>query len=603
MPGMTELREYADRLCDIARRLGNDTLIQTAAFLRQRIYQPDGYVALLGESCCGKSTVLNSMLGQGILPVSPLPSTGAVTEVFLDRETDDPVYAVIRRNATMELLDFARFCQLAVTPDATTARLRATLPAHGLDTAGARLFDTPGYDSLIAEHEEVLEEFLPNCDHVVYLVNYRTGIQQSDYAFLRELMALSRPGIPFCLVINRAPAGAGEEDSRVREIRRNAAALLTVPDLPLFIIPSVQLQDGLISSPELDRLRRHIICELRSPRRQAELHEAFLTYLQDLAAQLRTELERRLRNARMSEENARGVEREIERLRGDFQHAVDEIVKPGIQKIRDRLPDLIRNCRNEMEDAICAEIDKQSVAGKDEMNAYTNSHLLPFYNRKQAENIQHYLTVELDALDKEVNDYLNTAIIRFERDIQLRYSSAVRAGVGAAKGLAGKLLNGGLVRYFMKFGGRGGSGAGMANAASHALKKVGDLFGHTFSRSTHNALKHTMAKMGLTSVKTLGAASAGAVEVGFMAADAATWKPILKGKVKKALGNWETEANQLILADLDKVETENVEALDRVRDMQVAEYAVDAEPVENVAPLQNLMAAVATIEKELDQDE
>lgn len=600
---MVDLKVHADRLCEIAKQLGDDTLVKPALFLRQRIYQPDGYVVLLGESCCGKSTVLNSMIRQGILPVSSLPSTGAITEVFLDRRTDAPAYAVINRNATMEALSFAQFCQLAITPDTAVARLRATLPAGELDTAGARIFDTPGYGSLIAEHEEVLEEFLPNCDSVVYLVNYRTGIQQSDHEFLRVLMSLSRPGIPFCLVINRAPAGTGADDRRVKEIKRNVTALLTIPDLPLFIIPSTQVQDGVITTPELDRLRKHIINGLRSKSRQEELHMAFLAHLQNLAALLRGELERQLRNAQMDEESARFMRQEIEELKEKFEYAVSGIVVPGFQEIKSQLPALIQSSRKEMENTVCSEIDKQSVASKDETIAYTNSHLLPFYARKESGNIQHYLTVELEAIDKKVDDYLNTAVIKFERDIQLHFSSTVKAGAGVAKGLAGKLLNGGLLQYFIKFGGRGGAGAGMANAASHALKQIGDLFGHTFSRSTHNALKHFMAKVGLTSVKTLGAVVAGVMEIATLAIDGATWKPILKSKIKKGLEKWETEANQLILTDLEKLETENIETINSVKETLIAAYAVDQEPVVDLAPLQELMVSLTAIEKELFQNE
>lgn len=599
---MVDLKEFADQLCGIAKQLGSDKLIHTALFLRQRICQPDGYVVLLGESCCGKSTVLNSMIRQGVLPVSSLPSTGAITEVYLNREAAAPSYAVINRNATMEALPYEQFCQLALAPDAAVARLRATLPAGDLDAAGVRLFDTPGYGSLIAEHEEVLEEFLPNCDSVVYMVNYRTGIQQSDHEFLRMLMELSRPGIPFCLVINRAPAEAGPDDRRVEEIRRNAAALLTVSNLPLFILPSMPVQDGMISSPEVERLRDHIMDGLRSESRQEELHEAFLAYLRDLAALLRAELERRLRNAQMDAESVQFMRERIEELEGKFQYAVSGIVTPGFQAIRENLPGLIHSCRAEIEDAVCSEIEKQSLASKNETIAYTNSHLLPFHSQKGSENIQHYLMVELDALDQKVDDYLNTEIVRFERDIQLRFSSTGKAGAGVAKGVAGKLLNGGLVQYFAKFGGRGGAGAGMANAASHALKKIGDLFGHKFSLATHNGLKQFMKRIGLTSAKTLGLITAGVLEVATMAIDGATWKPILKAKVKSGLEKWETEAGRLIQKDLDKLEAENRDAIHTVKETLVAAFAVDQEPAEEQAPLRDLMASLEVIEKELSQD-
>lgn len=85
-----------------------------------------------------KSTLLNSVVGEGILPVSAVPSTGAVTEVVLDSSVKKISYAVINRNATMELLDREQFCDLVLQPDSNVQRLRVTLPAQSTDTEGIR---------------------------------------------------------------------------------------------------------------------------------------------------------------------------------------------------------------------------------------------------------------------------------------------------------------------------------------------------------------------------------------------------------------------------------------------------------------------------------
>lgn len=81
---MINTKKAADILCSIAIELNSQRLIELSKFLRQRISQPDSYVVVLGESCSGKSTIINSLIGQGILPVSSVPSTGAITEVFID---------------------------------------------------------------------------------------------------------------------------------------------------------------------------------------------------------------------------------------------------------------------------------------------------------------------------------------------------------------------------------------------------------------------------------------------------------------------------------------------------------------------------------------
>ena len=597
---MVDLKKNIDRLCGIAKQLGNQDLYRVSLFLRQRINQPDSYVVFLGESCSGKSTIINSLIGKGILPVSSVPSTGTITEVFVDENTEHETFAVINQNATMELLDYQAFCELALRPDPNVQRLRAVLPSSELEIAGVRIFDTPGYGSLIEEHDEVLVDFLPNCDSVVYMVGYKTGIQEIDHEFLRKLKELTRPSIPIYLAVNRCPAGVTASDHRVAEIYRAVTSLLTDQDIPLFMIPSVPVQQGLFRTPALDCLRARIGKDLNSHERRHDLYLAFLSYLNDLAGLLRTELERQIRNLEMDAQDADFMRREMEELSAKFRHAIDGIVRPGFDRIRANLPKRVSLSRDNMEREICEEIDRQSAASKDEMIAYTNTHLLPYYARKEAEEIQYYLSVELDAIDQEVDNYLNTAVIKFERDIQLRFSSAtLKAGAGVAKDVAGKFLNTGLLKYFAKFGGRGGAGAGMANAASHALKQVGDRFGHTFSLQTHNTVKHVMKKIGLTSTKALSAAVSGILEIATIAFEYGTWKPTLISKVKKGLTAWQDQAIDLIQEDLDKLEVENIDNISLVAKTYMDEFSVDEQPSGDIVALRTLLVTLEEVEKEI----
>ena len=597
---MIDLKETIDRLCNVANQLGSQNLYQVSLFLRQRINQPDSYVVFLGESCSGKSTIINSIIEKGILPVSSVPSTGAITEVFVDENADRDSYFVVNRNATMEMLAYADFCELALSPDPDVQRLRAVLPTSGLGIFGARLFDTPGYGSLIEAHDEVLLDFLPNCDAVVYTVGYKTGIQETDHEFLRKLKELTRPGIPIYLVINRCPTGTMATDRRVAEIHRAVKSLLTDQEIPLFIIPSTSVVQGTFNDPVLCNLRAKIVRDLNSPERQHDLYSAFLFYINDLVIFLRTEIERQIRNQEMHEDNARFMRNEMEQLASRFQHAIDGIVRPGFDRIRTGLPKCVSNCRDNMDQEICREIDRQSAASKDEMIAYTNSYLLPYYARKEAEEIQHYLSVELEAIDQEVDNYLNTAVIKFERDIQLRFaSSTMKAGTGVAKDAVGKLLNTGLLKYFSKFGGAGKAGAGVANAASHALKQVGDFFGHTFKRETHSALKQVMKKLGLTSTKAIGVAVSGVLEVAFIAVEYGTWKALLISKVKKGLISWKSQTIDLIQGDLDKLEAENIENISSIAKTYADAFAVDDKPAGDISVLHALMAELEGIEKEI----
>lgn len=125
-----------------------------------------------------------------------------------------------------------------------------------------------------------------------------------------------------------------------------------------------------------------------------------------------------------------------------------------------------------------------------------------------------------------------------------------------------------------------GANAGVANAASHLLKKAGDLFGHTFSRATHNGVKHFLAKIGATSMKAIGAAVAVITELLFTSYQLATWKGKLKDKVKESLDKWEEQTFETVKEDLVKLREENIDTIRKIAD-DIA-HSFDSEKPEDI---------------------
>ena len=155
----------------------DDNIKALSSFLYERITHPDSYLVFLGETSCGKSSIINGFLNENILPVKASPSTAAITEIELSGEKKDDSYLAIYNNATAKKINKEQFLSLAENPDNSLNRLRLTRHVPKASLEGLRIFDTPGYGSIVDEHEEVLKEFLPNSDLVAVVVNYRIGIQ------------------------------------------------------------------------------------------------------------------------------------------------------------------------------------------------------------------------------------------------------------------------------------------------------------------------------------------------------------------------------------------------------------------------------------------
>ena len=154
------LFKIMEELMCLIKPLQNEKLNVLGKFLLQRIANPESYVVLLGETSSGKSTIINSFIKQKILPVSSIPTTGAITEIYFDQDSKKIGFYAVNKNATMEILDESMFRTLVQTPDKDLSRLRVVVPTEVNSLHGSRLFDTPGYGSII--NEPILPTNMPN---------------------------------------------------------------------------------------------------------------------------------------------------------------------------------------------------------------------------------------------------------------------------------------------------------------------------------------------------------------------------------------------------------------------------------------------------------
>ena len=570
--------EKIEPLIDIT---GKQEISAMAKFLYERIKNHDSYLVFLGETSSGKSSLINGFLDADVLPMKARPTTAAITEVEISSRSSDSEYFAINRDATIEKIDRNLFLQLSEHPDENLKRLKITKSVQNSELENLRIFDTPGYGSIIDEHEEVLKEFLPNSDIIVYTVNYKIGIQDEDYVFLGFLRELIRPDVKIFLLINRCPVGTDDKKLKVRKIFQIVSDVLTIDPMVL-TVDNIETEgnDG-HPLPNCQKLWEGVSKGLSSPERTESLNRAFNGYIKDLYNECYKVIESRYLSSKMSAEEFE----EFINLQQDYAHhirqAIPKYVVPTFDRIEKALPRKFNEARDNVGKKLDAEIDKSSSMDMEEMVGYTNSHLLPHIIKDEATEIQHYIDVELDDLNRKVDDYIQKELIDFNNQISIKIQTNLDAATSnLAASILNKLGTSSLESYFFAFGGMGGANAGVANAASHLLKKAGDLFGHTFSRATHNGVKHFLAKIGATSMKAIGAAVAVITELLFTSYQLATWKGKLKDKVKESLDKWEEQTFETVKEDLVKLREENIDTIRKIAD-DIA-HSFDSEKPEDI---------------------
>lgn len=565
---------------DIVEMTGNEELINHYKFLYDRISAHESYVVFLGETSSGKSSIINGLIGENLLPVKASPSTGAITEVDFTSGKTELNYSAINKDATIEELNKDMFLQLGEHPDSDLSRLRLYCPYSKLVPDGCIIFDTPGYDSIITEHEEILKNFIPNSDIVVYTVNYKIGIQNSDYVFLRSLKSLIGKDIPVLLVINRCPLNVSQNDRKVRKITQYVSDIMGIKNLNAFLIKNVLATDGvkhpLVSCDELWLALSDI---LMSEKRKLTLEESYDIYISDLLNECDSVISGNYLSSKIDNDNYKKLLNEKKEYYKRFKKSIDKFIIPTFDEIEKKLPKLIEQARMNTEDKVDKDIDNSSTFASEEMVTYINEHSVPYNLGIETREIQRFVECEIDHLNKEVDDYIQKELIGFNNSINIILNTNLdNTTKSLIKKTAKKITINSLEKYFSAYGGIAGSGAGVANAASHWLKESGAIFGKTFSRSTHNSVKHFIAKIGASSMRAVGSVVAVVIEALSMAVDLSTWKKNLKNKLHKGFNEWEEKNRSAVLKDLQKLREENINDVEEVAEKLRGAFSNEQKP-------------------------
>jgi GTP-binding protein EngB required for normal cell division len=155
-------------------------------------------VAVLGKFKAGKSSFLNSLAGNAVLPAGVVPVTTVITELFWAPQESARVKFLDGREEKMALAAAAEYISEEFNPKNSRG---AALVEIGLPSLaaykGARFVDTPGLDSALRHNTETSLEWLPNTGLALIAVSADAPLSEQDL----ELMARTRRHSPQIVVL------------------------------------------------------------------------------------------------------------------------------------------------------------------------------------------------------------------------------------------------------------------------------------------------------------------------------------------------------------------------------------------------------------------
>nr|GGG77721.1 GTPase [Virgibacillus oceani] len=172
----------AAKLLDLYEKMKNDEFV----------------VSFAGHFSAGKSSMINSLVGEDILPESPIPTSANVVKINSGRGT---ARIYFHHDAPMEYkepYDFNMIKEYCKDKDTISkielSTSKKILPEH------TALFDTPGIDAADDADRLITEGSLHVVDVLFYVMDYNHVQSEVNLQFLNSL---AQKGIPFFVIINQ----------------------------------------------------------------------------------------------------------------------------------------------------------------------------------------------------------------------------------------------------------------------------------------------------------------------------------------------------------------------------------------------------------------
>ncbi len=157
-----------DNLKEILERYEFDNLTEKMNNLEKEVTLKVGF---LGEFSSGKSSLINKLIGQKILPVMDEPTSKTIVEIEGTNVESPEYYRYV--DMDRESISAMEFSDICTTAGKYVAYLR--LPVGKFLKKGYLLIDTPGIGSLDQSDEDITFGYLPELDAAVLCQDIQLG--------------------------------------------------------------------------------------------------------------------------------------------------------------------------------------------------------------------------------------------------------------------------------------------------------------------------------------------------------------------------------------------------------------------------------------------
>ncbi|GLI82617.1 hypothetical protein ANABIO32_03040 [Rossellomorea marisflavi] len=229
----SRLVEQMDRLHDLLGDMKLEVEQKKVMEMKRSLLDEKFQVVVVGEFSRGKSTFINALLGDKILPSSPKPTTTILNRVVYGDEPDITLHfhkeskrkkltseafarLVAPRDPLMEDKESVREYEEQVDYIQTISHAEIAHPLP-FTKNGVEIIDTPGTNDLDPAREAITNTIIPESDAAILILSAQKILSESELGFLRDRLLANDIQKIFVVVNFKDQLQSEEEEQKVME--------------------------------------------------------------------------------------------------------------------------------------------------------------------------------------------------------------------------------------------------------------------------------------------------------------------------------------------------------------------------------------------------
>lgn len=558
-----------EKIDSIVNTLNIEDIKYKNLLVKDRIMNPSHFVVMLGETSAGKSTLINSLLSKKALPESVRPTTGVVTEVVISEEEEESLLK-IKRDGTTETIEKDNFDKFTVRPTDDIHRLRYVGNSKNNKYTGFKVFDTPGYGSLVDYHEDVLKGFIPESDYIVYVVSYRVGLNDDDYQFLKYVGEIIGDKVEVVLAVNMCPSDVGEHNKRIVEIQNNVNDCIH-KDVKVFCIESSKDKN-----PDASVLWDYIYERVNNPKMKEALGETLKTYQDYILGECEIKVNSKLANIE-SKQNDISERMKLTREFEERKEEITGVLERGFTKTIVKSIKLIDKSASVIKEDVTKYIeDETKWTKREETYSLMQHYYVPKLTSEETENILTYIEDEVILLDKTIEEMMNKTASVLEDKVKVNVPCYREVMEGILKKHVGDEIKQAAGQMFRDAQENAGD-LENADIYSKNLKKLEN----SLTKHGNIGIAKIIKAIRATSIKGITRYLSVFTESVIYIYDALTWQSKIREMSMEAIDNWAKDVENAIRKYVDELKQNNRSEVKALFDELSEEFKED-ENIDNV---------------------